>query len=176
MWPSLSRIVAICHTPVTAALEPIRFDGRGRLNPSSEFFCSVAPRHYVFVDFEPKRESGRIEELARSSTRRLRGYFAAGDTNVGFTPSTGEDPVGRGSFSPHFHGGKRSILASLCARRAQSSRTCRTLPDEIFEVAAVIESHLREGRSVSTDGFEPAECVVRVRAIGNADGEIDAKR
>jgi len=40
----------------------------------------------------------------------------------------------------------------------------------------VIKIHLREGRSFSTDVFEQLECVVRIRAIGNADGGLDAKR
>ena len=66
------------------------------------------------------------------------------------------------------------------AFRAEAERRAfelvRRFSDEIHEAASVIEHHMTLCSSVSADAIEQLECVIRVRAVGKAEGETEAKR
>jgi hypothetical protein len=76
------------------------------------------------------------DEVAGTSTGRLRGYFAAGNTNVGFTPSLGGD------------GGSRAVTirrleSYFLEFRSLSTLDCRDMGiclwDRCFVIVATME-------------------------------------
>lgn len=48
--------------------------------------------------------------------------------------------------------------------------------DEIFRVAALIERHMQQRRSLPADEIEQLECVAKVRALGREEGQVEARQ
>jgi len=70
-----------------------------------------------------------------------------------------------------------ALEASVCAEaRRRSLELVQRFRNEIGEAAAVIQRAMWQRRSIPVDEIEQLECVVRVRAIGRAEGQTDATR
>ena len=70
-----------------------------------------------------------------------------------------------------------TLEASVCANAERRAlELVQRLRNEIGEAAAVIQPYLWQRRSISAEIVEQMECVVRVRALGKAEGETDARR
>ena len=67
--------------------------------------------------------------------------------------------------------------ASVCAEaKRRALALVRRFPNEIGEAAALIQSAMRQRRSIAADEIEQLGCVMRVRAMGVAEGETEARR
>lgn len=84
-------------------------------------------------------------------------------------------------------GGIREMILNKMANHAlEASRSAEAkyrafelvqrFRNEIGETAAVIQRYLLQRRSIPAEIIEQMECVVRLRAMGKAEGETDARR
>ena len=73
--------------------------------------------------------------------------------------------------------GNPMLAISACAEAERKAfELVGRFGGEIYEVAALIERHMQQRRSIPADEIERLECVTRVRAVGAAEGETEARR
>jgi len=67
--------------------------------------------------------------------------------------------------------------AAFCAEAERRAfQLVERFKDEIYEAVSVIQRHMEQRLSAPADVIDQLECAIRVRALGKAEGETDARR